>query len=119
MGCECTIYKAADLVGKRWTLIILLELYKGENEWTRYKDIKGNINTISPRVLSMRLKELEEEGFIEKSVDASQFPVKSEYRLTQCGKDFIPVIKELKIWALKWKILNNVCERSECLHCKN
>ena len=51
------------------------------------------------------------------SVDASSFPVKSEYELTKIGIDFISIIKDIKSWALRWKINNKVCEQLDCKNC--
>ena len=96
MDENCTVYKTIDIVSKKWSLIILLEIYKGSQSKKRYSDIKNNIHEITPKVLSGRLKDLEKEGLITKNVDASSFPVKSEYALTKIGLDFISIIKDIK-----------------------
>ena len=44
MNKECSVYKAADLIGKKWTIIILLELYKGNKKEKRYSELKKKIN---------------------------------------------------------------------------
>ena len=117
MEKDCTIYKTANFIGKRWTLLILLELYKGD-KIKRYSELKNQLPEITPKILSARLKELEKEGLIRKKVDASHFPVKCEYSLTKSGKDFIKVIKGIKRWALKWKIKNKICEKADCRECE-
>jgi DNA-binding HxlR family transcriptional regulator len=114
---SCTIYKTANFIGKRWTLVILLELYKGHNKWKRYTEIKESLDKITPKILSARLKELEKEGLLRKNVDASVFPVKCEYSLTKSGEDFIKIIQDMKQWALKWKFKNRVCEKMNCEEC--
>jgi len=114
---DCTIYQTASFIGKRWTLVILLELYRGDSEWRRYSEIKRGIKEITPKLLSARLKELESENLIKKRVDSSQVPIKSEYSLTDSGKDFISIIQDMKQWALKWKIKNKVCEGMDCKNC--
>ena len=73
---------------------------------------------ITPKVLSVRLRELEKEGLISKKIDASKFPVKCEYSLTKSGIDFINIIQDIKNWALKWKPHQNICERMECKNCE-
>jgi len=118
MDKQCTVYKTVDFIGKRWTLLILLELYKGKSEWKRYSEIKKGLLDITPKILSARLKELSEKGMIIKRINTEQFPIKSEYRLTEKGKEFMKVIKDIKKWALKWNIKNKVCEHSECKSCK-
>jgi len=72
---------------------------------------------ITPKVLSLRLKELEKEGLINKRIDASSFPVKCEYSLTKSGLDFVGIIKDIKKWSLKWKFKNIVCEKADCREC--
>ena len=115
MDKNCTIYKTTDFIGKKWTLLILLELYKNEK---RYSELKKNILNITPKILSLRLKELEKEGLIVKKVDSQTFPIKCEYSLTKSGEEFIDVIQEMKKWALKWKVKNKVCKSRDCGSCK-
>lgn len=114
---KCTVYRTADFIGKRWTILILLELYKGGPEAIRYSEIKRRLSNITPKILSTRLKELEAKNLIIKKVDATSFPIKCEYSLTKRGQDFIKIIKDIKKWALKWNIKNKTCENKDCLHC--
>ena len=113
---ECTIYKTANFIGKRWTLLILLELFKNPGV-KRYSEIKSKL-AITPKILSLRLKELEKEGMINKKIDTSKFPIKCEYSLTKSGEDFIKIIKDMKKWALKWKFKNIACEKMDCRNCR-
>ena len=117
MDKDCSVYKTADFIGKRWTLLILLELYRGK-KIKRYSQIKENLHEITPKMLSARLKELEKHGLITKKVNAKTFPVKCEYSLTKSGKDFIDIIKDIKKWSLKWSIKNKICEDSDCRVCR-
>lgn len=116
MDKDCTIYKTASFIGKRWTLVILLELYKGQKT-KRYSELKKHLPEITPKILSARLKELEHEKIITKKIDASAFPVKCEYTLTKSGFDFIKIIQQMKKWALRWNINNKICEASNCKNC--
>ncbi len=102
MDKNCAVYSASNLVGKKWTLVILLELYKGENKWKRYNQLKSKLPQLTPKILSTRLKELEKEGVITKKVDSSTVPIKSEYSLTKRGDDFIEIIKKIKEWTMKY-----------------
>ena len=117
MDENCTVYKTMDFISKKWTLLIILELYKGGKKKKRYSEIKDKMENITPKVLSERLKELEKEGLITRKVDASQFPVKTWYSLTESGRDFIPIISQMKTWSLKWKPHNELCESVDCEHC--
>ncbi len=118
MNENCTVYQTIDFISKKWTLLILLELFKGDNEKLRYYEIKDKITDITPKMLSSRLKELENQGLITKHIDATSFPVKCEYSLTPSGIDFIQIIKDIKKWALRWKIDHKVCEPLDCKNCK-
>ena len=117
MNDDCTIYKTTDFIGKKWTLLILLELYK-RNSVKRYSELKNNLGNITPKILSSRLKELEKEKMIRKEIDASKFPIKCEYSLTESGLDFIKIIKDMKQWALKWNVQNKVCKDTNCKNCE-
>jgi DNA-binding HxlR family transcriptional regulator len=118
MDNNCTVYKTIDFISKKWSLLILLEIYKSPEGKKRYTEIKNKFPDITPKVLSTRLKELEKEGFITKHIDTSNFPVKSDYTFTKIGIDFISIIKDIKNWALRWKINNKVCGKLDCKNCK-
>ncbi|RKG63338.1 transcriptional regulator [Corallococcus sp. CA054B] len=89
---------AADLLGRRWTGVILRILMDGP---CRFGELTERIGTISERVLSERLKDLEAEGIVERHVDPGP-PIRSEYRLTEKGQAFWKVIDELGKWAERW-----------------
>jgi len=118
MDHDCTLYKTMDYLAKRWTILILLELRKGDQEWKRFSTIRESMKDITPKVLSERLKDLESEGLIVKRVDSSSFPIKSEYRLTEAGEELVEAVKQIKNWALKWKISNEICLLQDCRNCK-
>ena len=117
MKKECSVRKSVNFLGKKWTLLILLELYKGKLEWKRFSQIKKSLDNITPKILSIRLKELKKEKLIEKRVNVEEFPIKSEYRLTKAGKDFINIIKNIKRWSLKWEKKNKICRETDCKDC--
>ncbi|MAG08452.1 transcriptional regulator [Candidatus Woesearchaeota archaeon] len=117
MDKDCTIYKTTNFIGKRWTLLILLELYRGKQKQKRYSQLKNNLPGITPKILSVRLKELEKEELIIKKIDTNIFPIKCEYSLTKSGEDFIKIIKDIKKWALRWKTKNTICRNADCREC--
>lgn len=116
MDKSCAVYSATNLIGKRWTLLILLELYKGENRRKRYHQLKEKLPQLTPKMLSMRLKELEKEGMISKRVDSSTVPIKSEYSLTKRGEEFIEIIKQIKQWTIRWGTFRR-CKVQDCKQC--
>jgi DNA-binding HxlR family transcriptional regulator len=115
---DCTVYKTVDIIGKKWSIYILFELSKGEKKEKGFNELKRKLKDITPKTLSGRLKELEQEGLIQKIIDDSVFPVRCEYSLTPSGEDFIVIIRALKLWGLKWKFSNKVCESSVCRLCE-
>jgi DNA-binding HxlR family transcriptional regulator len=93
---ECPIAHALDVVGERWTCLILRDLLlEGPR---KFQDLQTSLTGISPTTLSARLKTLEEEGVIERNVYETN-PPRSEYRLTSKGRDLAPVLKALRDWG--------------------
>jgi DNA-binding HxlR family transcriptional regulator len=99
-GAVCPhFHHAIELIGKRWTGAIVVALTEGP---LRYADIGKAVPGLSDRLLSQRLRELEEEGLVERQVEAGT-PVRVTYRLTEAGQQLDPVLSELKSWARRWK----------------
>jgi DNA-binding HxlR family transcriptional regulator len=117
MHPDCTVYKTAQYLTKKWALLVLFELYKGEDYTRRFSELKGSLGGITSKVLAQRLRELEEEGLVGRRVDADHFPVKSEYFLTEAGLGLMDVVRHLKQWALIYKIDNIDCACQNCREC--
>jgi len=117
MQDSCTVSQTVRYLSKRWTLLIILELYKGDGYSRRFSELREALAGITPKVLSERLKELENEGIITRHIDATAFPVRSEYTLTDSGLEIVDVIRGIKRWALKWKITNIPCGQQDCKVC--
>jgi len=98
-------------------MLILLELYREGGGWKRYSTIKRGVMGITPKMLSERLKELEETRLINRKVDHSNIPIKVKYELTEMGLDLIDVIKGFKSWAHRWIVENKVCASLDCSEC--
>ncbi len=117
MQDSCTVSRTVRYLSKRWTLLIILELYKGDQYTRRFSELRVALHGITPKVLSERLKELEEEDIISRKVDATAFPVRAEYSLTESGLEIVDIIRDIKSWALKWKIINTPCGQQDCKVC--
>ena len=89
---------AFELLGKRWTGLIIRVLMTGPK---RFKDISDVIPSMSDRMLSERFKELEQAGIIIRHV-YPETPVRIEYVLSDKGKGLEKVMNELQEWAEKW-----------------
>lgn len=93
----CGIAHALDLVGERWTLLIVRELLTGPK---RFKDLESGLPGISPNLLSKRLQFMEEKDLIEKRMLPP--PASTEgYQLTELGRDLEPVLVALGQWGLE------------------
>jgi DNA-binding HxlR family transcriptional regulator len=97
---DCPLSVSLDLVGDRWSLLIIRDLmFKDRHE---FRDFHGAEEGIATNVLTDRLRRLEESGIIAKTphpVDAR----KAEYHLTERGFDLAPVLIELMIWAATYE----------------
>lgn len=92
-------HHAIELIGKRWTGAIVCALIERP---MRYAELRKAIPGLSDRLLSQRLRELEEEGLVKREVEAGT-PVRVTYSLTAVGYELDPVLSELKSWAQRWK----------------
>ena len=93
-GQFCSIARALDLLGERWTLLIVRELLCGSR---RFGEIQRGIPLISRTMLSARLRELAEAGVIARLAAAG-----GEYRLTAAGQELAAVVRELGAWGQRW-----------------
>ncbi len=89
---------AFELLGKRWTGLIIRVLMEGPQ---RFKDISGIIPGMSDRMLAERFKELEAAGILIRNV-YPETPVRIEYELTEKGKALKPVMDEVQNWGDHW-----------------
>jgi DNA-binding HxlR family transcriptional regulator len=113
----CTVNQTVRYLAKKWTLLVILELYKGQGYTRRFSELKEALGGITQKVLAERLRELEAEGIVTRRVDASAFPVRTEYTLTASGLALVDVIRGIKAWALKWKLENAECGGQDCRTC--
>lgn len=91
-------HQAVELIGRRWTGAILQVLLQGP---ARFSEIAAALPAITDRMLSGRLRELEAEGLLTRTV-VPDSPVRVEYALTEKGRDLTPALDELAGWAHRW-----------------
>jgi DNA-binding HxlR family transcriptional regulator len=94
---SCPIEATFRIIGKRWTVLIIREILRGNTQFNRFKE---NIEGISPKVLTERLRELEHLGIIRRIV--SEYPLRVEYSLTDIGKGFEPVLLSAASFSMKY-----------------
>ncbi len=92
-------HEAIELIGKRWTGAIVCALTERP---MRFGELGKAVPGLSDRLLSQRLRELEDEGLVEREVEPGT-PTRVTYSLTPTGQDLGPAIAELKAWAKRWK----------------
>ncbi|MBT4890176.1 MAG: transcriptional regulator [Rhodospirillales bacterium] len=96
-GQFCPMAKASELIGEKWTILVLRELMLGT---TRFNEFQRGISRMSPTLLTKRLRLLEQSGIIIRKKLSSQKGY--EYRLTAAGKELSPLIETLSIWGMRW-----------------
>ncbi|MCH7836035.1 MAG: helix-turn-helix transcriptional regulator [Chloroflexi bacterium] len=92
----CPIARTLDIIGDRWTLLIVRDLFMGK---TRFNQFLASSPGLPSKLLSDRLKKLEQHDLVERVV-YSQHPLRAEYRLTDQGRTLAPVIEEIVRWGL-------------------
>jgi DNA-binding HxlR family transcriptional regulator len=91
-------HAAIELIGKRWTGAIVSALVERP---LRFGELLKAVPGVSDRLLSQRLRELEDEGVVERSVEPGA-PVRVTYSLSEKGAELGPAIGELRAWARRW-----------------
>ena len=93
----CSIIESFDMIGSKWKLMILNDLGAGEKRFTELK----RSTDASSRTLSRILKELQEDGLVNKRVEEGT-PIATYYSLTEKGLSLKPVFEEIDRWAEEW-----------------
>ena len=94
----CPVAMAAEILGARWTLILLRELVVGS---TRFNELRRGLPRMSPALLSKRLKELETAKVVRR-VPVKGEPGTFEYQLTEAGWELKPLIEAIGSWGQRW-----------------
>ncbi len=96
---DCPISKVLDLVGDKWSLLILRDmLFFGKET---YSDLQNSDEKMATNILSTRLEKLEQDGLISKRV-SEQDKRKKLYKLTEKGIDMLPILLDMIVWSAKY-----------------
>jgi DNA-binding HxlR family transcriptional regulator len=96
-GQFCPIAKASEIIGEKWTILIIRELIMGA---TRFNELQRGLSLISPTILTKRLTSLADHGLVvKKKINGQQG---FEYFPTQSCKELLPAIKSLGEWGMRW-----------------
>ena len=96
---KCPIRTSLGVLGKKWTFLIIRDI--GFLKINRFNRLLESIQGLTPRVLSMRLKELEKEDFIE-CIEDKGSSMMVQWKLTTKGKDTLPILMQLTAFGSKW-----------------
>jgi DNA-binding HxlR family transcriptional regulator len=95
---ECPVARTLDLIGERWTILLLRDLLlQGPR---RFQDFQTSLPGIAPNTLSARLKSLEDHGLVRRQLYNDR-PPRLEYVLTDKGKSLGPILKAMRDWGAK------------------
>lgn len=94
---SCPIEAAFRIIGKKWTVLIMREMFRGTKQFNRFLD---NIEGITPKVLTERLRELQKFGIIRRRI-VSEYPIRVEYEMTDMGREFEPVLLAAASFSMK------------------
>lgn len=94
---DCPIASTLDVVGDKWTLLLIRDI--GLFDKHRNKDFQEADERIPSNILAGRLKQLVEQGLVEKHL-YQEHPPRYEYHLTKSGRELLPVIKSMAKWAI-------------------
>ncbi len=94
---QCPIKASMGVLGRKWTTLLLRDI--GFRKIDRFNNLLESIPGLTPRVLSMRLKELEKDGIIQKTEDQDLIV---RWTLTEKGEDTLPILTRLMAFGSKW-----------------
>lgn len=92
---QCPVASALDILGDKWTLVVLRTIFAGRHRFGELLDVPERIAT---NILSDRLERLEQYGLVTRTA-YQESPTRHEYRLTERGADLLPVLQALAAWS--------------------
>ncbi len=98
VDASCPVCRTATIVCAKWTLLIIRDLGEGR---ARFSELERSLTGISPRTLSLRLRDLEQEGIVERQT-FSEVPPRVEYALTDKGRALLPIVEDMRAFGDRW-----------------
>ena len=103
MECPaCPVETTLMLIGDKWKVLILRDLMNGTR---RFGELKRSIGTVSQKVLTAQLRDMEQKGLLTRTVYA-EVPPRVEYTLTETGYSLKPVLDAMWAWGSDYKVKN-------------
>lgn len=91
----CPVETTLQLIGNKWKVLILRDLLSGTK---RFGELKKSIGTVSQKVLTAQLRDMEENGLVHREVYA-EVPPRVEYSLTELGESLYPILESMRLWG--------------------
>lgn len=95
----CPVETTLSLIGDKWKVLILRDLMEGT---MRFGELRRSIGTVSQKVLTSQLRDMEAQGLVHRKVYA-EVPPRVEYSLTETGKSLKPVLESMRNWGEDYK----------------
>src|SRR3989454_8726042 len=111
-GQACPVAKSLEVVGDRWTLLLVRDLLRGSR---RFQDLQQSLAGIPPNILSGRLKLMEEYALVARRF-YSEHPPRAEYALTDKGRELGVVVGALAAWGSRHVHRQTALVHTECGH---
>jgi DNA-binding HxlR family transcriptional regulator len=99
---SCAVEQTIALLGSKWKLLILRELFTGTK---RFGELSRNVHGISQKMLTQQLRQLEDDKLVQRRVYA-EVPPRVEYSLTEIGKSLSPILDAMHKWGAKYMMRN-------------
>lgn len=94
----CPVERTLRVIGGKWTLLVLRDLFTGTK---RFGELRRSLGHVSPKTLSERLRELEAQGIVTRTV-YPEVPPRVEYSLTDKGRSLGDIIEAMRAWGERW-----------------
>jgi DNA-binding HxlR family transcriptional regulator len=98
MESSCPVSACAEILGGKWTILLIRDLADGRS---RFCELERSLEGISPRTLSLRLRALEEQGIVARRT-YPEVPPRVEYSLTEKGQALVPIIEGMRQYGRSW-----------------
>ncbi len=114
-NASCPAETAISLLGSKWKLLILRELFKGMR---RFGELARSVPGISQKMLTQQLRQMEEDGLVSRKI-YPEVPPRVEYSLTDIGKSLSPILDAMHKWGAKYQMMHGTRkkggrEKAEC-----
>ncbi len=115
----CPVFAASRVLGKRWSILLIQVLLRPESSiGLRFHELQKELSWVSPKILTQRLRELQESEILTRTVDASNIPPAVWYTLTEKGRDLEPILKAMQKWGQKHGgHVAAICDRKGFANC--